>query len=70
MHKRLIVGCLIFAAGIAIGYKAGEDNAIKDYAEWQKSHKFSCWRARKNPERPGDYPPVFVIETTKVEAQK
>ena len=60
--NKLIAGSLIFAAGIAVGYKVGEASAAKDYAEWQKNHKFSCWKARKNSGRPGDFPQVFVIE--------
>ncbi len=60
--NKIVVGSLIFAAGIAIGHKAGKDAARKDYTEWQKSHKFQCWTPKKTPEKPGDYPQVFVID--------
>lgn len=60
--NKLVVGSLIFAAGITIGYKVGKEAAKQDYAEWQRNHKFSCWTPKKTPERPGDYPQVFVID--------
>ncbi len=55
------VCCIVGLAFIA-GYISGSSVSRKRYSDWQKSHQFSCWRTKKSANRPGDFPPVFVIE--------
>ena len=55
------VCCALGLAFIA-GYICGSAKSMKRYSDWQKEHKFSCWRPKRSANRPGDFPQVFVIE--------
>jgi len=54
---------VIFSVGVGIGYAVGERIATNSYQKWQEEHQFKCWKSRKRPEKLGDYPQVFVIDT-------
>lgn len=56
--KTYQTAALAFTAGYICGYAV----LTKKHNNWQKAHQFSCWRAKKSANRPGDFPQVFVIE--------
>lgn len=61
MDRRLSYA-IFFAGGLAIGYKVAEKHVTDKYVQWHKTHRYSCWTANDDIQRPGDYPQVFVVE--------
>ena len=61
-YQAIAAGAAIFAVGNIVGYKMGMNAAEKIHKKWQETHKFYCWKPKKNGKRIGDWPAVFVIE--------